>query len=120
MIRRPPRSTLFPYTTLFRSGRSPKRGVYKTGIFARQMKNRLTALFRFRNSNLLSLFFTAGYPTLDSTVAIIEFLEQSGVDLIEVGMPFSDPLADGPVIQHSSAEALKNGMTIQLLFEQLK
>jgi tryptophan synthase alpha chain len=69
---------------------------------------------------LLSIYFTAGYPNLYDTVPIIENLEKSGVDMIEIGLPFSDPLADGPTIQESSTQALKNGMTTQLLFEQLK
>ena len=69
---------------------------------------------------LLSIYFTAGYPNLNDTVSIIQQLEQSGVDMIEIGLPFSDPLADGPTIQDSSTQALKNGMTSDLLFEQLK
>lgn len=69
---------------------------------------------------LLSIYFTAGYPNLEDTVPIIEHLEKSGVDMIEIGLPFSDPLADGPTIQDSSTKALKNGMTSQLLFDQLK
>ncbi len=69
---------------------------------------------------LLSIYFTAGYPGLDDTVPIIEALEQAGVDMIEIGLPFSDPLADGPTIQESSTAALKNGMTTATLFEQLK
>jgi tryptophan synthase alpha chain len=73
-----------------------------------------------QNKKLLSIYFTAGYPNIDDTVSIIENLEKSGVDMIEVGLPFSDPLADGPTIQASSTQALKNGMTTSLLFEQLK
>ena len=69
---------------------------------------------------LLSVYFTAGYPTLDSTISIAKGLEEAGVDFLEIGFPYSDPVADGPVIQHSSEEALKNGMTLTLLFEQLK
>ena len=72
------------------------------------------------DKKLLSIYFTAGYPNLEDTVSIIEELEQAGVDMIEIGLPFSDPLADGPTIQESSTIALKNGMTTQLLFEQLK
>lgn len=68
---------------------------------------------------VLSIYFTAGYPKLNDTVAIIHSLEDSGVDMIEIGLPFSDPLADGPTIQESSNIALKNGMTTQLIFEQL-
>lgn len=72
------------------------------------------------DKKILSIYFTAGYPTLNDTVKIIQDLEQNGVDLIEIGLPFSDPLADGPTIQASSTAALKNGMTTTLLFEQLK
>lgn len=72
------------------------------------------------DKKILSIYFTAGYPTLNDTVKIIQDLEQNGVDLIEIGLPFSDPLADGPTIQASSTVALKNGMTTALLFEQLK
>lgn len=72
------------------------------------------------NKKLLSIYFTAGYPELDDTVPIIQQLENSGVDMIEIGLPFSDPLADGPTIQASSTQALKNGMTTSILFEQLK
>ena len=72
------------------------------------------------NKKLLSIYFTAGYPQLNDTVSIIQDLEKSGVDMIEIGLPFSDPLADGPTIQASSTAALKNGMTTETLFEQLK
>ena len=69
---------------------------------------------------ILSIYFTAGYPALNDTVKIIQDLEKNGVDLIEIGLPFSDPLADGPTIQASSTAALKNGMTTEILFDQLK
>ena len=72
------------------------------------------------DKKLLSIYFTAGYPALNDTVQIIEDLENNGVDMIEIGLPFSDPLADGPTIQDSSTAALKNGMTTETLFEQLK
>lgn len=72
------------------------------------------------NKKLLSIYFTAGYPNLEDTVPVIQKLEESGVDLIEIGLPFSDPLADGPTIQQSSTEALFNGMSTSVLFEQLK
>jgi len=72
------------------------------------------------DKKLLSIYFTAGYPDLDDTVSIIKSLEQSGVDMIEIGLPFSDPLADGPTIQASSTQALKNRMTSEVLFNQLK
>lgn len=84
------------------------------------MKNRITALFERKDKNILSIYFTAGFPELNDALTIISELGKSGADLIEIGMPFSDPVADGPVIQHSSEIALKNGMTINLLFEQLK
>ena len=70
--------------------------------------------------NLLSIYFTAGYPNIDDTVTIIQNLENSGVDMIEIGLPFSDPLADGPTIQASSTKALNNGMTTKVLFNQLE
>ena len=69
---------------------------------------------------LLSIYFTAGYPSLDDTVDIIFKLQESGVDMIEIGLPFSDPLADGPTIQDSSSKAIKNGMNTDVLFDQLK
>lgn len=72
------------------------------------------------NKKLLSIYFTAGYPKIDDTATIIQRLEKSGVDMIEIGLPFSDPLADGPTIQASSTQALKNGMTTEVLFNQLK
>lgn len=72
------------------------------------------------DKKILSIYFTAGYPNLNDTVKIIQDLEKNGVDLIEIGLPFSDPLADGPTIQESSTAALKNGMHTALLFEQLK
>ena len=72
------------------------------------------------DKKLLSIYFTAGFPSLNDTVTIIQDLEKSKVDLIEIGLPFSDPLADGPTIQASSTQALKNGMTTEILFNQLK
>ncbi len=71
------------------------------------------------DKKLLSIYFSAGYPNLNDTIQIIQDLEKSGVDMIEIGLPFSDPLADGPTIQESSTQALHNGMTTKLLFEQL-
>lgn len=72
------------------------------------------------NKKILSIYFSAGYPNLNDTVQIIQDLEKNGVDMIEIGLPFSDPLADGPTIQASSTQALHNGMTTQVLFDQLK
>lgn len=84
------------------------------------MENRITKLFERKNKKVLSVFFTAGYPSPENTLEIIRLLEDSGADMIEVGMPFSDPLADGPVIQRSSELALANGMSVNVLFDQLK
>ena len=72
------------------------------------------------SQKLLSIYFTAGYPALEDTTTVIEALAKNGADMIEIGLPFSDPLADGPTIQESSTKALNNGMTTALLFEQLK
>ena len=72
-----------------------------------------------QDHKLLSIYFTAGFPKLDDTVSILKQLQDSGVDMIELGLPFSDPLADGPTIQESSTQALRNGMTTDKLFEQL-
>ncbi|UWX54088.1 tryptophan synthase subunit alpha [Maribacter litopenaei] len=83
------------------------------------MNNRILKKLK-SDKKLLSIYFTAGYPSLNSTLQIIEDLEKSGVDMIEIGLPFSDPLADGPTIQESSTAALKNGMTTEILFDQLK
>jgi tryptophan synthase alpha chain len=72
------------------------------------------------DKKILSIYFSAGYPNLKDTVQIIQDLEKNGIDMIEIGLPFSDPLADGPTIQASSTTALQNGMTTQILFDQLK
>lgn len=82
--------------------------------------NRLQNLFYTKKSNLLSIYYTAGYPELNTTVDIAEALEKAGADFLEIGFPYSDPVADGPTIQHSSETALQNGMTVHVLFEQLK
>jgi tryptophan synthase alpha chain len=81
--------------------------------------NRIAALFDKKKTNILSMFFTAGFPLVDSTVAIAQQLEVAGVDLIEIGIPFSDPVADGPVIQESNKIALDNGMTLKKLLGQV-
>lgn len=73
-----------------------------------------------KNKKILSIYFTAGFPKLNDTKSLIENLAKKNVDIIEIGLPFSDPLADGPIIQASSTQALENGMTSELLFEQLK
>ncbi|MDR0543533.1 MAG: tryptophan synthase subunit alpha [Dysgonamonadaceae bacterium] len=82
--------------------------------------NRIKQLFAQKPKNILSVYFTAGYPQLNDTVPIIKELEKNGIDLIEIGIPFSDPMADGPAIQESGTRALQNGMSLKLLFEQLK
>jgi tryptophan synthase alpha chain len=82
--------------------------------------NRLNHLFATQKDNLLSIYYTAGYPAIDTTVDIAEALEKAGVDFLEIGFPYSDPVADGPTIQNSSQQALDNGMTLNVLFEQLK
>lgn len=82
--------------------------------------NRIEKTFAEKQQDILNIFFTAGYPLLESTVEISTALDKSGVDLIELGMPYSDPLADGTTIQESSSVALENGMNIDLLFEQVE
>ncbi len=82
--------------------------------------NRIDTCFQQKKNNLLSIYFTAGFPDLEDTLSIIKHLAEAGVDMIEIGFPFSDPLADGPVIQQSSAQAIKNGMSLNNLFEQLR
>ena len=82
--------------------------------------NTLDKLFFQKNKNILNVYCTAGYPQLNSTMEVMEALQQSGADIIELGIPYSDPIADGPVIQQSNMHALENGMNIHLLFEQLK
>ena len=82
--------------------------------------NRINQLFETKKRDVLSVYFTAGYPNLDDTLPVLQALQNNGVDMVEIGIPFSDPMADGPVIQESSSRALRNGMTLQLLFDQLK
>lgn len=82
--------------------------------------NRIEKLFQIKPNRVLNVYFTAGYPKLDDTMSILKALETSGADLIEIGIPFSDPVADGPTIQASNEVALNNGMTLKLLMEQLK
>jgi tryptophan synthase alpha chain len=81
---------------------------------------RIGELFEKKKRDVLNVYFTAGFPELESTMVIMKSLQEAGADMIELGMPYSDPLADGPVIQASSTRALENGMTIKKLFEQLK
>lgn len=82
--------------------------------------NRINALFERKPHGLLSLYFCAGHPTLDCTVPTLELLENRGIDMVEIGIPFSDPMADGIVIQDAANKALANGMSLSLLFEQLR
>ncbi|KPK88114.1 MAG: tryptophan synthase subunit alpha [Bacteroides sp. SM23_62_1] len=82
--------------------------------------NRIDLLFKQKDKNILSVYFTAGYPRLEDTIPIIRALQQNGVDLVEIGIPFSDPLADGKILQLSNQQALRNGMTLQILFSQLQ
>ena len=82
--------------------------------------NRIVELFQKKDQDILNIYFTAGYPQLQDTTTIIRALEEAGVDLIEIGMPYSDPLADGPTIQESGTQAIKNGMTLDLLFQQIE
>lgn len=81
--------------------------------------NRLEKLFQHKKEKVLSVYFSAGHPNLNDTATIIESLDKAGADIVEIGIPFSDPVADGPVIQQSSLKALQNGMSLKLLFEQL-
>ena len=82
--------------------------------------NKLDILFEKKQKDILSIYFTAGYPKLNDTIEIIDNLETNGVDLIEIGIPFSDPVADGPVIQFSNSASIENGMTLKTLFNQLE
>lgn len=82
--------------------------------------NRIDQLFQQKKENILSVYFTAGYPQLDDTIRVMQALEKEGVDMLEIGVPFSDPMADGPVIQASGTQALLNGMSVKTLFSQLE
>ncbi|TAM93683.1 MAG: tryptophan synthase subunit alpha [Chitinophagaceae bacterium] len=82
--------------------------------------NRINHLFQQKGKDILNIYYTAGFPQLNDTLTILENLQQSGADMVEIGIPFSDSLADGPVIQESNQQALKNGMSLHLLFHQLK
>jgi tryptophan synthase alpha chain len=84
-----------------------------------ELMNRLQQLFAGNKKDLLSIYYTAGYPTLNSTLDIAEALEKAGADFLEIGFPYSDPVADGPTIQHSSQTALDSGMNLNVLFDQL-
>ena len=88
--------------------------------FLRFIMKRIKELFQRKQNGILNVYCTAGYPQLESTIEVMKCLQSNGADLIELGMPYSDPLADGPVIQASGTKALQNGMTISKLFEQLR
>jgi tryptophan synthase alpha chain len=96
-----------------------KKSCYSFRVAKHDAMNRINQKLK-EDKKLLSIYFTAGYPALEDTVEIIQSLEKSGVDMIEIGLPFSDPLADGPTIQDSSTQALKNGMSTDKLFDQLQ
>ena len=81
--------------------------------------NNITRLFETKKNDILNVYFTAGYPKIDDTITILRALDEAGADLVEIGMPYSDPVADGETIQQSNQIALDNGMTVKLLFEQL-
>ncbi|WP_338873970.1 tryptophan synthase subunit alpha [Spirosoma sp. SC4-14] len=83
-------------------------------------QNRITDLFAHKSNRLLNVYFTAGFPELDDTVTVLRGLQQAGVDLVEIGMPYSDPVADGETIQQSNNKALENGMSLKKLFAQLE
>jgi tryptophan synthase alpha chain len=91
-----------------------------SSIKLHDMKNRIKELFKNKDRNILSVFYTAGFPERDSTVSIAKNLQEAGADIIEIGIPFSDPVADGPTIQESNKVALDNGMNVKLLLEQVK
>jgi tryptophan synthase alpha chain len=82
--------------------------------------NRIDRLFANKNSKVLSIYFTAGFPSLDDTMPIMEAIEEAGADIIEIGIPYSDPIADGPTIQESNKIALDNGMSLAKLFDQIQ
>jgi tryptophan synthase alpha chain len=84
------------------------------------MENRINQLFKTKQKDILSIYFCAGYPEADNTAEIIRTLEKNGVDMIEIGIPFSDPMADGVAIQNAATQALRNGMSVKKLFAQLR
>ena len=104
--------------TLTMKHRPCQRKMSKSIVKKRNM-SRIDELFSRKKQNILNVYFTAGFPGLNDTLLIMKSLQDAGADMIELGMPYSDPLADGPVIQSSSSVALTNGMTMRKLFEQL-
>jgi tryptophan synthase alpha chain len=97
-----------------------KNGIPPTIKRQPKTMSRIKELFVRKNQNILNVYFTAGYPALNDTMQVMKALQDADADMIELGMPYSDPLADGPVIQSSSTKALASGMTIHKLFDQLK
>lgn len=82
--------------------------------------NRINQLLQDRTKPVLSIYYPAGYPNLNDTTTVLHTLQQKGIDMVEIGIPFSDPMADGPVIQEASTQALRNGISLRLLFQQIK
>lgn len=82
--------------------------------------NRIKRLFEEKKTNILDIYFCAGYPQLEDTVPTLQALQEGGIDMVEIGIPFSDPMADGPVIQNAATQALRNGMSLKKLFSQLQ
>ena len=82
--------------------------------------NRIDKLFNKKNKDIISIFYPAGYPNINDTLTILNKLESNGIDMVEIGIPYSDPLADGKVIQDASAVALRNGISLKRIFEQLE
>jgi tryptophan synthase alpha chain len=101
------------------SSSTPPLGGWGAGRGADWKAGRINQLFRNKKENILSIYFTAGFPKLEDTVPTMECLQENGVDMLEIGIPFSDPMADGVVIQNSCQQALKNGMSLNVLFGQL-
>ena len=81
--------------------------------------NRIDYLFQTKKERVLSIYVTAGFPNLEDTLPVMESIQAAGADIIELGIPYSDPIADGPTIQESNTRALENGMSIKILFSQL-
>lgn len=103
-----------------RHSRTPTLTNSITNINIQQRMNRIDQLFQRKKERVLSIYFTAGFPKLEDTLPIMKAIEEAGADIIEVGMPYSDPIADGPTIQESNMQALANGMGMKVLFSQLE
>ena len=109
----------FTCTGNAKSSKDTREQVFKASAHLKHRMNRIDKLFQEKKNNILSVYFTVGYPRLDDRVKVLESLEEHGVHMAEIGVPFSDPMADGPVIQASGGRALANGMSVKRLFEQL-